>query len=98
MWIKEAARKQWDIEWNKNTKTAKALRCITKWKGIKVGLKLYNEISNRDMVTKIIQLQIGHCGLNHYLHRFSIQNSPYCKCSVGKETVEHYLLECRRYK
>src|SRR5947207_726504 len=24
--------------------------------------------------------------------------SPYCECGTGKETVEHYLLECRRFK
>jgi hypothetical protein len=24
--------------------------------------------------------------------------SPYCECGQGKETVEHYLLKCRKYK
>ena len=96
--IKEMARKQWDKEWNENTKTAKALRRITKRKGTKTGPKLYNEIPGRDAVAKIVQLRTGHCGLNHYLHRFGKRNSPYCECGMGKETVEHYLLECRRYK
>ena len=96
--IKEMARKQWDKEWNENTKTAKALRRITKRKGTKTGPKLYNEIPGRDTVAKIVQLRTGHCGLNHYLHRFGKRNSPYCECGMGKETVEHYLLECRRYK
>ena len=96
--IKETAKKQWDKEWNENTKTAKALRRITKRKGVKTGPKLYNEIPGRDMVAKIVQLRTGHCGLNHYLHRFGKRNSPYCECGMGKETVEHYLLECRKYK
>jgi len=96
--IKEAAKKQWDKEWNENTKTAKALRRITKRKGAKTGPKLYNEIPGRDTVAKIVQLRTGHCGLNHYLHRFGKRNSPYCECGMGKETVEHYLLECRRFK
>ena len=43
-------------------------------------------------------MRTGHCGLNHYLHHFGKRNSPYCECGVGKETVEHYLLECRRFK
>ena len=43
-------------------------------------------------------MRTGHCGLNHYLHRFGKTTSPYCKCGYGKETVEHYLLECRKYK
>lgn len=33
-----------------------------------------------------------------YLHRFNISDSPYCECGYGKETVEHYLLQCRTYK
>src|SRR6266496_1174942 len=96
--IKEAGKKQWDKEWNENTKTAKALRRITKRKGVKTGPKLYNEIPGRDTVAKIVQLRTGHCGLNHYLHRFGKRYSPYCECGMGKETVEHYLLECRRFK
>src|SRR5213592_1588911 len=40
---KKTARKQWEKEWNENTKTAKALRRITKRKGVKTGPKLYNE-------------------------------------------------------
>ena len=81
-----------------NTKTAMTLRRITKAKDTKTGVKLYNEISNRSSAAKIAQLRTGHCGLNHYLHRFGIKQSPYCECGNGKETVEHYLTECRRYK
>ena len=53
---------------------------------------------NRDTAATIAQSRTGHCGLNHYLHRFGINGSPYCECGYGKETVEHYLLECRNYK
>ena len=53
---------------------------------------------NRNSATKIAQLRTGHCGLNRYLHRFGIKNTPYCQCGYGKETVEHYLLECRKYR
>ena len=63
-----------------------------------MGPKLYNEIVNRSTAATIAQLRTGHCGLNHYLHRFGITGSPYCECGYGKETVEHYLLECRNYK
>ena len=91
-------RKQWEKEWLENMKIAKALRRITKRKGVKTGPKLYNEIPGRDTVAKIVQLQRDHCGLNHYLHRFGKRNSPYCECGMGKETREHYLLESRRYK
>jgi len=98
--IKAAAKEQWRKIWSENTKTAKALRHITKMKRKenKSGPELYNEIANRNSAATIAQLRTGHCGLNHYLHRFSINESPFCECGYGKETVEHYLLECRKYK
>ena len=65
--------------------------------GVKKGLKLYEGINSRQTVTTIARLRTGHCGLNHYLHRFGLRTSPYCECRQGKETVEHYLLECRKY-
>ena len=69
-----------------------------KRKYAKTGPKLYNEIENRNGAAKMAQLRTGHCGLNRYLHRFGIKNSPYCQCGYGKETVQHFLLECRRFK
>jgi hypothetical protein len=46
------AKIRWNKEWNENTKTAKALRSITKSKGAKIGPKLYNEIPDREAVAK----------------------------------------------
>ena len=98
--IKASAKKQWRKIWNEGTTTAKKLRRITKIqrKGNKIGPKLYNEIANRKDAATIAQLRTGHCRLNHYLHRFGQTGSPYCECGYGKETVEHYLLECNKYK
>jgi len=96
--IKRAAKEQWHKVWNENTKTATALRRIMGRQYTKHGPKLYNKLVNRSMVATIVQLRTGHCGLNYYLHRFGINDSPYCDCGYGKETVEHFLLECRRYK
>ena len=65
---------------------------------MKTGPALYNEIADRKSAAKIAQVRTGHCGLNRYLHRFGIKNTPYCQCEYGKETVEHYLLECRKFR
>ena len=97
-YIKTAAKKQWHTTWNENTKTANSLRRIMKAKNTKIGPALYNEIEDRNSAAKIAQLRTGHCGLNRYLNRFGIKNSPYCQCGYGKETVEHYLLECRKFR
>lgn len=47
----------------------------------------------------ITQLRtLGHCGLNYYLYRFGKRHCPYYwEYGKGKETLEHYLLEYRRY-
>ena len=94
--IKTAAKTQWHKEWQETTKTATALRRITR-RGGKVGPKFYNGIKSRNMAATITQLRTGHCGLNHYLHRFHISDTPHCECGAGKETVEHFLLQCPRY-
>jgi hypothetical protein len=44
------------------------------------------------------RIRIGHCGLNNYLYRFGKSNSPCCNCGYGKETVEHFILECPNYR
>jgi len=67
-----------------------------KGKHVKTDPPLYNEIVNRNGAAIIAQLRTGHCGLNRY--QFNITNSPYCQCGYGKETAEHYLLECRKYR
>src|SRR5438045_9296267 len=59
---------------------------------------LYNKIENRNGAAKIAQLRTGHCGLNRHLYHFDIKGSPCCQCGHGKETVEHYLMECRNYR
>ena len=95
--IKAAAKAQWLKGWRNNTKTSHALQRIMQRPGVKAGTKLYGTIQNRSSVAVITQLRTGHCGLNHYLHRFNLEDTPYCKCGHGRETVEHYLLECQLY-
>ena len=64
----------------------------------KVGPKYYNNIESRKACTTLAQLRTAHCALKGYLHRFGIVASPYCECGYGKETVQHFLLECRLFK
>ena len=69
-----------------------------KGKYTKIDSVLYNEIEDQNSAAKIAQLRTGHCGLNHYLHRFGIKNTSYCQYEYEKETIEHYLLECRKFR
>ncbi len=95
--IKAEANQQWRSTWNNNTRTAHALRRFMKTKGFQIGGKYYNRISNRKAAATLVRLRTGHCGLKQYLYRFKQADSPYCDCGDGKETVEHYLLECNLY-
>lgn len=96
--IKALAKIQWKKEWMENTKTARQLRRILTIDEVKRGTKLYSRIANRHISAKLVQLRTGHCALNSYLHRFGKKDSPTCECGYGKETVEHYLMECRKYR
>ena len=60
--------------------------------GSEYGPALYNRLT-RNTCAKVIQLRTGHCGLNAYLHRFGLADSPTCDCDNGMETEEHFLLE-----
>ena len=96
--IKAEAMQQWLNVWNNNTRTGHALRRSMKIRGFKTGSKFYNHITSRRTAATLARLRTGHCGLKQYLHRFKHADSPYCDCGDGKETVEHYLLECVLHK
>jgi len=96
--IKALAKAQWAKTWTDNTVMAKQLHRIMSRENKTEGSKIYNSLPNRRSCAMIVQLRTGHCSLNHYLHRFGIRYSPYCECGYGKETVEHFLLECKNYR
>ena len=51
----------------------------------------------RPIETAIARLRIGHIELNDFLHRKDQAPSPLCTHCNVPETIEHYLLHCRRY-
>jgi hypothetical protein len=97
--IKKAANEQWNHQWTSDKRPpAMHLRRIIMKDGNQYGPTLYNKIPSRNLCAKTIQLRTGHCGLNKYLCRFGIIDSPVCECGSGQETVEHFLLECPLYR
>ncbi|KAG8928197.1 hypothetical protein FRC01_006320, partial [Tulasnella sp. 417] len=46
----------------------------------------------------LVQLRTGHIALNFYLHRFARHNTPLCPTCEEPETVEHFILDCARYR
>jgi ribonuclease HI len=97
--IKKLSTLQVKKRWETHKLSSKHLRLVLTDDKVNRGPKLYNALPNRSSAAMIVQLRTGHCGLNKYLHRFGIRNSPYCECGYGrKESVEHYILECPRFK
>lgn len=47
--------------------------------------------------TVLFQLRTGHIALNSHLHRIQKKDSPDCERCAHRETVHHYILQCRRY-
>ena len=97
-WIKQlkaTANEQWTTI--NAEQLSSHLKRILLRRGSEHGPGLYNRLS-RNTCAKVIQLRTGHCGLNAYLHRFGLADSPLCDCESGQETVEHFLLECPLYR
>ena len=88
---------QWMKEWKTGNEDARKLRNIHKRPNIVTGIKLYHSIKNRKHLTWIATLRTGNCSLNKYLHRFHIIDNSTCECGEGEETVEHFLLRCKKY-
>jgi hypothetical protein len=56
------------------------------------------EIYREDWAIHALMGIIKGRALDVYLHRFGKKGNPTCECGYGKETVEHYLLGCRKYR
>ncbi|KAJ7153407.1 hypothetical protein C8R43DRAFT_828743, partial [Mycena crocata] len=52
---------------------------------------------HRSQCSIITQMRTGHVGLNAYLARFGAVDSSLCPMCREPETVNHFLLACRRF-
>ncbi|XP_018008745.1 uncharacterized protein LOC108666389 [Hyalella azteca] len=52
---------------------------------------------SRRVSVVLARFWLGHVGVNAYMHRFSMSDSPLCTTCNQDETIEHLLLECSRY-
>lgn len=86
---------EWKRAW-RGSKHGKRMAKFDKTAPGKIPLRLYQDLSRRQC-SILTQLRSDHIGLNQYLARFGRVNSSMCnKCNVP-ETVDHFLIKCRRY-
>lgn len=58
--------------------------------------KLYDQLSWKE-ASVLAQLRTGMARLNTYLFRIKATTSDQCTCGQARETVEHFLLRCRKW-
>ena len=62
-----------------------------------IGHWTWASFKHRAVETAVARLRIGHTELNGNLFRFNQMDNPNCTRCQTPETIEHYLLTCRRY-
>ena len=94
----EKLKKKWQRRW-KNSKRENLLRTIDNSTLSKKYLRLIAGL-DRHQAFLLLQLRLGHIGLNLYLFCIRKVESPACpKCQgVMVESVRHFLLDCPHYK
>ena len=95
--IQSMAKTKWETEWKTGRENARRLRNMSQHPDTTTGPTLYGALQQRKHVVLITRLRTGHCHLNEYLYRFNKIETPECECGAGKETVDHFLLNCELY-
>lgn len=88
-------RKEWTTRWRKSKQGKRILKFDNTLPATK-SPKMYKDLAKRSC-SILTQLRSGHIGLNQYLARFRLVDSPKCATCNVSETVDHYLFSCRRY-
>ncbi|CAL4072958.1 unnamed protein product [Meganyctiphanes norvegica] len=67
--------------------------------GIKDKISTWSWLPHRHrrIDVAMARLRIGHAGLNEYLTRFSMANDQNCSTCNVPESIQHFLIECRKH-
>lgn len=58
--------------------------------------RLYDRLTRKE-ASALAQLRTGMARLNVYLHRIGASATDQCECGQAQETVNHFLLRCRKW-
>jgi len=94
---KQQIQAKWIKQWNEGTATAVKLRAMSKRPHFTSGRKLYSQITVKQYIAWLVRLRTAHCSLNKYLHQRGHEEEPLCACREDEETIEHFLLKCKKY-
>ena len=90
--VKRAASQAWQLKYNTQKDNTHIGTIKTK-----IGHWPWASHKIRAAETALTRLRMSHVELNAYLHRFNQSDSPLCHTCRSPETVDHFLIFCRRY-
>ena len=93
--IRQEAKAAWALAWAKEKSgraTNKLLEAPTK----KV-LDFWNG-QRRVSSSTMLQIRTGIIGLNQYLSKIKVRDSPFCDCGLDYEMPQHVVMECPRFE
>jgi hypothetical protein len=85
---------EWQMIWDV-AETARFLQSIF----LKVSLRSWFEELRveRKLITTVLRIISGHCGVKAHFKRFSIVGGSMCVCLEDHETVDHIIWKCSRF-
>ena len=87
----------WDSYWKCTTDSSlKGLHLRSIRSSVKQSLPIC-KLKDRRHESVVYRLRIGHVGVNKYLYRVGLKDTPMCDLCGAEETIEHYILECPGY-
>ena len=94
--LKRGLYKEWNDNWKFNVETTAKGKFLYNLYDKSQHYPQYKGKSRRLCIV-LNRLRTGHAGVDHYLHRFNMSDTPLC-CICGiPDTIEHLLLHCVRY-
>ncbi len=91
-WIDSLVTKEWQEKWN---------RCETGQFTKEIVPKVTSKInipSNRDQGISLIRCLLNNASVNNNLYRMNLVDDPDCECEKERQTVEHVIMRCERFK
>ena len=95
--IKKKFLNYWNECWKNTVQITQTGRHLASIKE-SLGEWTWTCLSDRRSEVALARLRMGHAGVNAYLARFGLEDSPFCNVCQTEETVEHVLINCAKYQ
>ena len=89
--------RNWNEYWDTRINNT-GVGAFTKGLFVKINNVYEVNCNKRRLEVVINRFRLGHVGVNQYLHRFNMVESPLCiNCNIV-DSIEHFMLHCTKYR